>query len=562
MKKIFHLLYVLIPSICVAQKQVITSAEVHLRDGLQREWNSFPLHAKDSQLVKHFKTLNVSGAYTLSLTQTDVNHSWSVLLNGKVLGKLVLDEKKMDSYYAVPQGTLNDNDNVLVIHSETVNSAQPDDILVANISLLQKPLEQLLNESSLNIHSGIPSRLTILNDNNSLQPVNAINGDTLATRCGVIYSGTGNFSFTLPAGKYKVFASRGFEYGVDSAVFNLQPGQKITKEFKLKHEVYLKDWVSVDTHVHTLEYSGHGDATMKERILTIAGEGLDYAVITEHNKVVDISNTVKNMKMDKWFTPIAGDELTTEVGHFNLFPASSPSPHNVKSWRQVSEDIKKNKEVKVVILNHARDVHGGFRPADSLLRLPAERIPANAMEVMNSGSQQTDPRQLYLDWLGLISRGIVLTPVGSSDSHDVSRFIVGQARTYVRKGNLVENFVAGKVGVSFGLFTELSGDPLKKNTIIVKVYAPSWIKPSALILFANGKKIHTSTISSSNIPKNNVYVRRITIPNFSNETIFVAVAEGSAPSVPWWPVAKPYQHESPEVNPIVIGLTGPVKLSR
>jgi hypothetical protein len=562
MKNIFHLLIVLIPSICAAQKQVITSNEVHLRDGFQREWTSFPLHAKDSQLVKHFKTLNVSGVQTLSLTQTDVNHSWNVLLNGKVLGSLATDEKKMVSYYPVPEGLLNVNDNVLIIRSESMNSTQPDDILVTNILLLNKPAEQLLNESSLNIHSGIPSRLTILNNNNSLQPVNAITGDTLATRCGVLYSGTGDFSFSLPAGKYKVYASRGFEYGVDSAVFILQAGEKITKEFKLKHEVALKDWVSVDTHVHTLEYSGHGDATMKERILTIAGEGLDYAVITEHNKVVDISSTVKNMKMDKWFTPIAGDELTTAVGHFNLFPASSPPVHDVNGWREVNENIRKNKEVKVVVLNHARDVHNGFRPSDSLLLLAAEQIPANAMEVMNSGSQQTNPRQLYLDWLSLIGKGIVLTPVGSSDSHDVSRFIVGQARTYVRRGNLVENIVAGKVGVSFGLFTELSRDPAKKNTIIVKVCAPSWIKPTLVTLFANGKKIHTSSISSSKVPKNNIYVSKINIPNFSNETIFVAVAEGSPPSAPWWPIAKPYQHESPEVHPIVIGITGPVTFTR
>jgi hypothetical protein len=561
MKELVLLFFSAIPSICLAQLQPIPSGSFHLRDGLRREWSSFPLHAKDSQLVIHFDSDNISGEKTISLVQSDVNHTWNIQLNGSTLGSLIVDENKQTSYFAVPTAILREKANILIIRSTQPNAVMPDDILLSNITLHDKPVDSLLSESSLNIHidDGIPCRLTILNESNSFQPIKASPGDSLAIRSGVIYSGTGNFSFSLPVGRYKIYASRGFEYSVDSVSINT--ATRITKvKLAIKHEVDLKDWVSMDTHVHTLEYSGHGDASMKERVLTIAGEGLDYAVITEHNRVVNIADTVKAMKMDKWFTAIAGDELTTKVGHFNLFPAVSAPPHDVNSWTEVKDNIGKNKEVKIVILNHARDEHNGFRPADALKNLSAGLLAANAMEVFNSGSQQTDPRQLYLDWLALISRGIVLTPVGSSDSHDVSRFIVGQGRTYVRKGDIVQHFLTGKVGVSFGMFTELIIDPKKKNTVTVKVHTPSWIKPSSIVLYANGKKIHTSLISSKQKPKNNVYIRKINIPKFSNETILVAVAEGGDPSVPWWLIAKPYQHESPDLNPIVLGLTGPVWL--
>jgi hypothetical protein len=560
MKKLIYLFLFSYPPICVAQHQAISAGSTHLRDGINREWSSFPAHAKDSQLIIHFKTTNVSHSKTLALTQTDVNHSWNVILNGNAIGNLGLDEKKMVSYYSIPPETLNKNDNTLIIRSESPNASQSDDIVVGNITLHNKAVENLLAESSLNIHTGIPSRLTILDETNALQPIQAQTGDTLAIRSGVIYSGTGNFSFSLPAGKYKIYASRGFEYGVDSLLIFMRPGQKFSQNLTLKQEVDLKDWESVDTHVHTLEYSGHGDATMRERILTIAGEGLDYAVITEHNKVVDILDPVKKMKMDSWFTPIAGEELTTSVGHFNLFPVSSPLLADVKNWQQVKESVTRHGEAKVVILNHARDEHNGFRPIDTMQLLTAEQFPVNAMEVMNSGSQQTNPRQLYLDWLGLISRGIILTPVGASDSHDVSRFIVGQGRTYVRKGNLVENFLAGKVGVSFGLFTELEVDAELKNVVTVKIYSPSWVKPNKVRLFADGKEIYSSQITIRDKTGNNIFSRKINIPKISNETILVAVAEGDDPSAPWWPIAKPYQHESPEVNPIVLGLTGPVKI--
>lgn len=556
-----YLFLVWTPIITVGQPQVLSQEFVHLRDGVQREWSSFPLHAKDSQLIIHFKTTNVSHYQTLSLTQADVNHTWEVSLNGNPLGNLQSDEKYMRSYFSIPTGSLSRNDNTLIIRPGpgSGNASQPDDILIGNISLVDKATQDLLSESSLNIHSGIPSRLTILNDADALQPVKAIPADTLAIRCGVIYSGTGNFTFSLPAGRYKIYASRGFEYSVDSTEVVVHAGQKLSKDLSLKHEVELKNWKSIDTHVHTLEYSGHGDASMHERMLTIAGEGLDYAVITEHNRVVDIRDSVKKIKMDQWFTPIAGDELTTSVGHFNLFPASSTPTADVNNWQQVKENIAKNTEVKVVILNHARDVHNAFRPIDTIERLTGDQLPVNAMEVMNSGSQQTNPRQLYLDWLGLISRGIVLTPVGSSDSHDVSRFIVGQSRTYVYKGDLINNFLSGKVAVSFGLFTELA---VQNNTVKVSVHSPSWIKPKKVILYANGKEIYSSPITAHDKTGNNVYSRMINIPEISNETILVAVAEGTDPSVPWWPIAKPYQHNSPEVNPIVVGITGPVKISR
>ena len=45
----------------------------------------------------------------------------------------------------------------------------------------------------------------------------------------------------------------------------------------------------MDTHIHTLELSGHGDASVVERALTLAGEGIELAIATEHNRVADYS---------------------------------------------------------------------------------------------------------------------------------------------------------------------------------------------------------------------------------------------------------------------------------
>ena len=90
------------------------------------------------------------------------------------------------------------------------------------------------------------------------------------------------------------------------------------------------------------------------------------------------------------------------------------------------------------------------------------------MEVINSGSQQSNIMTLYNDWFGMMNHGYYLTPVGSSDSHDVSRFTVGQGRTYIKTSDAnvstidvedaISNFIEGKVLVSLGLLTTVSVD--------------------------------------------------------------------------------------------------------
>ena len=53
------------------------------------------------------------------------------------------------------------------------------------------------------------------------------------------------------------------------------------------------------------------------------------------------------------------------------------------------------------------------------------------MEVVTSAAMQSDFMAPYRDWFAMLNWGHPITGVGSSDTHDVSRFILGQGRTYV-----------------------------------------------------------------------------------------------------------------------------------
>ncbi len=106
--------------------------------------------------------------------------------------------------------------------------------------------------------------------------------------------------------------------------------------------------------------------------------------------------------------------------------------------------------------------------------------------------------------------------MGASDSHDVSRYIVGQGRTYIRTNDsdpgkidvpdAVNNFLAGRVLVSLGLLTEITvnekygpGDLVPatdKVTVRVRVLGSAWTTADKVALFANGRKIREEAIAA------------------------------------------------------------------
>lgn len=594
MAKIYFIIILLslfIPSHSFCQIQILDNTMHFLRNGVTREWSEFPAEVKEKQLTIHFPRHRNLSDETLSLCQYDVKQNWQVLINGKSIGSLVTDEKEMTTYLSVPAKILVDGQNTLLIQCTDLTS---DDIKIGSISIDSRPIANVLSEATVEIqivdaNTGnlLPSRITIVNSNGVLQPVAAHPSKTLAVRSGVVYTGKGKAVLNFPAGKYKIYAGRGFEYGIDSTQLELKTGDRIHKTLRIKREVETKGWISCDTHIHTLTYSGHGDATLEERAITIAGEGIELPILTEHNLYVDARPAVEATRVMDHFTPVVGDELTTKFGHFNIFKTSTGSPlvdYNVKDWNDVFRNLGKPADSQAVILNHARDIHNGFRPFGPERHLSSAGIskdnwkfPANAMEVINSGSQQTNIMSLYHDWFGMLNRGYYLTPAGSSDSHDVSRYIVGQGRTYIQStdtnaghidvDNAIKNFRDGKVLVSLGLLTKIvvnnkygSGDivPASNNVNLeIEVHGPAWTKADHISLYANGKKIREEKIPLANTAGLK-WKGTWDIPLPKYDVFLVAIAEGPGYGIPYWPLAKPYQPSSPDWTPRLIGSSGAV----
>ncbi len=405
----------------------------------------------------------------------------------------------------------------------------------------------------------------------------------------MIYTADGAATFGLPAGDYTIHAGRGFEYGTDTVRVSLKPGERARKELVIRREVPTPGFVACDPHVHTLTHSGHGDSTDVERAITAAGEGLELVVATDHNVQIDHHAAAVKANVRRYFTPVVGNEVTTNVGHFNVFPLAVGGPvpdFKVKDWKGVAAALGGVKAPRVVILNHARDLHAKFRPfgPERHVALTGEDLdgwglPANAMEVVNSGAQQSDAMRLVRDWFGMLNRGALLTPVGSSDSHDVSRYIVGQGRTYIRAtddkpgeidvNEAVKNFVAGRVMVSCGLLAEITVDgkygpgdlaPAKADVVVsVRVLGPAWATADRVELYANGVKVHEAGIRDDG-KAGEKWSGKWTLTRPAHDVHLVAVATGPGVDGLFWPIGKPYQPTSPVVRKRVIGVTGAVWL--
>lgn len=573
--------------LAVAGEQVLTPRLHHLRAGDQPEWADFPRQAEGPSLRLHFRSQANAAEWTLLLRQQDVKQTWKVLLNGKELGRLPPDENDQILALPVPPVALLHGDNSLTV--EQVGKV-PDDVRVGEVALDPRPLREARAEATVDVtvlgdkSTPVPCRLTIVSARGPLAAVGATSGDGLVVRAGVVYTGMGHARFGLPAGEYTLFAGRGFAYGIDSVHLSLRPGDVVRKTLSIRREVPTPGYASCDTHVHTLTHSGHGDATLDERVVTLAGEGIELPVVTEHNRQVDYEAAVVKQGVRRYFTPLVGNEVTTAVGHFNIFPVAPGGPvpdFNLKDWKSLAASIERTTGAKVVVLNHPRDLHAGFRPfgPGRHLALTGEDLdgwvlPANAVEVVNSGAQQSDALRPIHDWLGLLNRGVFLTPVGASDSHDVSRYIVGQGRTYVRckadqPGEAVESFRRGRVLVSCGLLADITvndaygpGDLAPAGgevKVAVRVLGPGWVQAERVELYANGIRVREACIpggKTAGVKWQGVW----TLPRPRHDIHLVAVATGPGVAALYWPIAKPYQPTSPVVRRRVLGVTGAVWL--
>ncbi len=576
---------------------------VHLGQPGSPEWEEFAADpAQAGRFEVRFQAEPNAGEATLFLRHDDVKQEWRVEVNRRPVGTLFKMEANLVQTIALPPGILTTGGNVLAI---VPPPGDPDDILLHEISLDVRPVAEA-HDATLSVavsdREGVPlpCRITVVDERGALAPILAapLQSDEknapLAIRPGVAYTSDGRARLRLRHGRYTVFASRGFEWGVASQQVGMASGASGEIAFKLSREVPTPGLVSCDTHVHTFTNSRHGDATLEERVLTLAGEGIELPIATDHDIHAELSGPAARAGVNEFFTPVIGNEVTTKTGHFNIFPVTNPAAaiadSRLTDWPELMTAMRATPGVQVVVLNHPRSIHTAFRPFDPAYFNSAtgdnKRGPDftfDAVELLNSGAQQTDYMLVYRDWFALLNHGYRITGVGASDSHDVSRFIVGQSRTYIVAPDdnpskidvaaACRSLKEGRALVSMGLLTQMTvggkfgvGDLATgladEVSVEVTVSGPEWVQANRVALYANGTKIRESEIGPG-IPKGVKSEKaRVhwTVPRPRHDVHLVAIATGPAVTAPFWAMTKPYQPASPRWEGRAIGSTNPIWL--
>ena len=428
----------------------------------------------------------------------------------------------------------------------------------------------------------IPGKLVFTKGNDDNIQLNVPETFGLAPEGNGFYTAFGKGQVELPAGTYTIYASRGMEYSIDKKKIKFKKDAVVEQTWIIKREINPAGYVSSDLHMHTTNSDGH--CSEEERVTSLIGEGVEFAAATDHNFVTDLQPAVMKLGVSLYITTCPGNELSTNVGHFNIFPL----PANTKPF----DNKPKNANILfgyrddflgpvINLVNHPRyqalDYFGllNLEPVTSEVSSPLFSYNFEAMEIMNETigwgllTGSANLISVWDEWFNFLNKGFRVTGIGNSDSHVLLSMPVGWPCNYIASSTenpaeldpyaLAESIVQHKVSVSRGVFVNMTVNekwPIGSDVIDtdgavdvkVEVMAPSWVQVDKVILYGNAREIWSDEIRTKDEPLH--YKKEITLQP-EVDTWYIAKAEGSQSL---WPII-PDQGKL-AVTPV--GFTNPV----
>lgn len=318
----------------------------------------------------------------------------------------------------------------------------------------------------------------------------------------------------LAPGKYRVYATRGPEYSLESTELELQAGEQQQLVINSPQRLLsTPGYIAADFHVHA-GYSFDNTYSSRERVRSFVAEHGEVMVNSEHDVSIDFAPLIAEMGVGEKITSISGIEMTSLIptekmpytgGHVNFFPFS-PKPHAYRRGminhedrrlRAVLHDVQQASPGAVSQLNHPRKNlslsgelpddyqdqidagayfdHMGIaahpydpsqpidsHPNNTLIQPHPQTglrdIDVDAVELLNPGGEYHEERlqAVRKDWLSLQQQGIRITGTANSDSHHsgeqvaVPRNMVAVAGDSVAEFEVEELLAAVRSGNLYG----------------------------------------------------------------------------------------------------------------
>ncbi len=370
----------------------------------------------------------------------------------------------------------------------------------------------------------------------------SIQGDGYDERVGLP---PGKHVIPVPPGEYTVTATRGYEYEADQTTITLEPEGNAVWAPTVERVVDTTGWVAADFHLHS-EWSADSSVPLRDRIISCAAEGIEYAVATDHDVLTDYGPFMPE-ELKPYMQVATGVEVSTaQQGHINVWPLSmdvdKPGRGSI-AWYELEfpelmEAVGSSIPGRVVQINHGRTETSStfdYLDYDPMSPDPAqlEMFTFTAMEIINSGGAGYD--ELLADWLSFIDAGLPIAGTGVSDSHSLGA-LCGSARTMVEApdDNLPgtsptvfdSGVLAGRTLATSGPFVTLA--KAGAGQVHVRIQAPSWMPVDRFTVWADGVLDGTHEIDESTD-----VVRvddDVTLVNSGATWVVVTVAADTVPS--------------------------------
>jgi hypothetical protein len=286
------------------------------------------------------------------------------------------------------------------------------------------------------------------------------NGLVLANGQGRIPVGAaGGTCEPLPAGRYRVWAWRGFEHERWEGEVTLSSGDTALT-IPLERAWSAEGTLAADMHVHAASSNDSGLAD-RWRVMAQAAAGIQVIVLSDHAVNGDLDAAIAELGLGDHVASVASNEAGNDVMHLGVYPVpvdrtaprgGSPTPEEMAAWTPAQMMTWGHSlggaqrvtpaERPIVQVNHPRfRMYSLFDSArwDGVAWPPPFPLDFDAVEVLAGHTSFNAPGDRRVDeglrdFYTLASHGTRVAGVGGSDTHHLNGVLDGVARTYVLAG--------------------------------------------------------------------------------------------------------------------------------
>lgn len=286
----------------------------------------------------------------------------------------------------------------------------------------------------------------------------------------------------LPPAEYEVVVSRGPEYAIHRERVTLTGGATASVNAVLVQVIDTSGFVASDYHAHLIN-SFDCSVTRDDRIRTMAAEGVEYFVGSDHDFVTDLRPDIERLGLGAHLTAAVASEITTfNLGHFNAWPLErDPASHTggaidwgrsgvpagqdfpalgsfdlspAELFATIRGRITPGHDGGIIQVNHLNDGSLGFftlAGIDSAAVPPQSFTPPELMRqnpaIANLYDGGYDTLELWVvgnqaqtsllrganlgDWFNLLNQGHIRAATANSDTHSTALVQAGGPRNYV-----------------------------------------------------------------------------------------------------------------------------------